>query len=396
MVRRVVRGQLVLPDGVLDDGMMEIEGNRIVAVRPAAQARDEGVNDDWREHWITPGFIDIHTHGIGGRDCMDEECDSLPEIARRLLAHGVTGFLATTVTQSVAATAAAIERARAFMALQADALRSGALPQGARLLGLHLEGPFIAPTARGAQNPDYILPPDVSVLTRLLDAAQGCVRIVTLAPELAGARDLIDALTAAGVRVSMGHTTASCEQAQTAIAAGVKHVTHCYNAMTGLHHRAPGVVGAALTTPGVMSELIADTVHVHPVAMRVVITMKPRDDVALISDSIAAADMPDGTYELGGLLVTTKDGVARLAGGELAGSTLTLERAVGNLVRLGLASLCDAVYMASASPAHALGLDERKGRLAVGCDADYAVWDRQGALVEVALGGRTVFGSTRT
>ncbi len=389
--RRVLRADFVLPTGVLRDGWMAVEDGRIVAICAAA---DAGVAEwlergfaleDWRQHMVLPGLIDVHMHGIGGHDCMDMDDKSLPAISLQLANHGVTGYLATTVTQSFEATRLTLERAQRFMAEQQVAFASGRWT-GARLLGVHMEGPFLSPQRRGAQNGEYLQTPDVQVLQQLLDVAPGCVRLVTLAPELAQADALVQHLVDAGIRVSMGHTDATYEQAEKAIQLGVQHVTHCFNAMSGLHHRSPGVVGATLLSNRVKAELIADGIHVHPAAVQVLLRMKGRDGVVLISDSIRATGMPDGEYALGGLKIRTIDGTARLPSGELAGSTLTLDKAVQNLVQRWQTPLADAAYMASASPAEALRLDG-VGRLAVGYQADYSIWDAAGCLQQVVMGG---------
>ncbi|GGJ05264.1 N-acetylglucosamine-6-phosphate deacetylase [Alicyclobacillus cellulosilyticus] len=368
MAVRVLQGDVITPDGVMEDGLVVIEDGVIQEVAPAGAYAP---TDVFADSYLAPGFIDLHIHGMAGADVMDGSVASLERIAKRLWAHGVTGFLPTTVTHSLEVTKRALAAVCAYMEQQT------ANPVGqARVLGVHLEGPWIHPKAKGAQNEAYIRLPDVRVAAEVLAAAGGQVRIVSMAPEVDGALPVIRWLVEQGVTVSIAHTTATYEQAEAAIAAGAAHVTHCFNAMTGLHHRQPGVVGAALLADGVYAELIADGFHVHPAAMQLLIRVKGRDGVMLVSDAIMAADMPDGEYQLGDLPVTVRDGRATLADGTLAGSTLTLDQAVRNLVARCGVPLWDAVYMAATTPARAIGLGHCKGRIAPGYDADLVVLDR--------------------
>jgi N-acetylglucosamine-6-phosphate deacetylase len=248
----------------------------------------------------------------------------------------------------------------------------------------------VNPSYKGMQNEEFILSPDENVLRDLLSHGDGHVKRVSLAPELEGAHGLIRLLREHGVYVSIAHTAATYEQALQAVRLGATHVTHCFNAMTALHHRRPGVAGAAMLTDGLYTELIADGVHIHPAVMRLLIRVKGRDRVMLVTDSMSAADMPDGLYRFGGHEVTVHDGVARMSDGTLASSTLTMDAAVRNLVRLCDVPLTDAVAMGSTTPAAAMGLGARKGKLVAGFDADLAVFDAALQPIATWIGGEAL------
>jgi N-acetylglucosamine-6-phosphate deacetylase len=371
MPTQVLQGTLILSDRLMPAGQVVVEDGIIVDL--AEEARGYWPTSDFGDHYIAPGFIDVHVHGIAGVDTMDGSQESLRCMAERLAAHGVTGFLPTTMTESLDITKRAVHHVQEFMTLQTRV--TGEAPVGARALGIHLEGPWISPRYKGAQNEQHILAPEEGMVRSILETARGAVKIVTLAPELPGADRTIRLLREAGIYVSIGHTGATYTQALEAVHLGATQVTHCFNAMTGLNHRKPGVVGAALLSYELVAELIADGVHVHPDVMRLLIRVKGRDRVMLITDAMSATEFPDGTYALGGQEVFVRDGEARLADGTLAGSTLVLDQAVRNLIRLCPLSLVDVVYMASATPAAAIGLGTHKGKICVGYDADLTILD---------------------
>lgn len=365
MPTHVLQGSLVLTDRVVRGGQVVVEGGliqEIVTERPRHRP-----TDDYGEAFILPGLIDLHVHGIAGADVMDCSREALALMARRFAAHGVTGFLPSTVTQSLDLTRRAMVTIRDSM----DAPGDG----GARVLGIHLEGPFVNRAFKGMQNEAYIQLPNEDTARDLIAQAPGRVSRVSLAPELPGADRVIRLLRLEGIYVSIAHTGATYEQVLDAIDLGATQVTHCFNAMTGLHHRRPGVAGAAMLRDELYAELIADGVHVHPAVMRLLIRLKGRERVMLVTDSMSAADMPDGRYTFGGHDVTVRDGVARLADGTLASSTVTMDTAVRNLIQLCQTPLVDAVYMGSTTPADAIGLGARKGKLVAGYDADVAILD---------------------
>ena len=371
---------LFLPQPV-GPGSVLVEGSRIAAVYSIGEAAPDVETVDLRGAALGPGLIDLHTHGADGVELMDGG-DAVVRMSRFCARHGVTGFLPATVTASFESTEVAVAGARRAMAHPTGA---------ARVFGVHLEGPFVSPQRLGAQSPEYCIPPSADNVARLLQIAGDVARIVTLAPEEKGGIDAIRTLTARGIVVSLGHTIASDEQATAAFAAGARQVTHLFNGMQPLHHRTPGMVGAALTTPGVVVEVIADGVHLAPTAVRLALAAKGVDEVLLITDAIAATGCEDGEYVLGPMKVYVRNGEARLESGNLAGSTLTLERAVVNVARWTRAGLSGAWQMASLNPARQLGLDGRVGRIAAGYDADLTALDAAGQVVFTMVGGKVVY-----
>jgi N-acetylglucosamine-6-phosphate deacetylase len=380
MSTSVLQGRLVVADRVVPLGQVVIDGESIVEViEGSAPYRPTDVP---RDGIIVPGFIDVHVHGIAGADVMDGSAESIARMARAFGSHGVTGFLASTVTGDLGQTRAALGSTLAVMRSPVE---------GAAVLGIHLEGPFLNPRFKGMQHEEYLLTPDAAILSELLDAGGGAARRVSLAPELPGADALIDLAVQRGIAVSIAHTGATYDQALAAMRRGARHVTHCFNAMTGIHHREPGVAGAALTEADLYAELIADGVHIHPAVMRLLIAAKGPNRVMLVTDSMSAADMPDGVYEFGGHEVRVTDGVARMPDGNLASSTLTMDAAVRNVIALCGVSLADALLMASSTPAEAIGLGDRKGRLAAGYDADIVMLDANLVPAGTWVGGRRVY-----
>ena len=316
-----------------------------------------------------PGFIDVHIHGAGGHDFMEGKPEACRAVSRKVSEHGTTSLVATTVTASTDDTVRAVEGIAGYMARQHQTEEARA-----EILGIHFEGPFISKERRGVHPPEWIQLPSSQTLGRFLKAAAGNARILTIAPELLGAAPCIDAAREAGLVVSMGHTDATYEQARAAMARGARNATHVYNAMRPFSHRDPGVIGAVLTSPDINAELIADGVHVEEAAMKLLLLAKGVARVILVSDGLSATGMPDGKYMLGNLEVTVSGGVCRNADGVLAGSTLTLDRALRNIVNLGIA-LPDAVRTLTLNPASMLGIEFKKGSLRTGADADIVLLD---------------------
>ena len=316
-----------------------------------------------------PGFIDVHIHGAGGHDVMEGTGAAFRSMTRKVSEYGTTSLVATTVTASTDQTLRAIEGIAAYIAQQHETDEPRA-----EILGIHLEGPFISKERRGVHPSEWIQLPSAETLNRFLKAAAGNARILTIAPEVLGAAPCIDAAREAGLVVSMGHTDATYEQARAAMARGVRSATHVYNAMRPFSHRDPGIIGAVLTTPEVNAELIADGVHVEEAAMKLLLLAKGAAHVTLVSDGLSATGMPDGKYMLGGMEVIVSGGVCRNAQGVLAGSTLTLDRALRNIVALGI-PLPDAVRMLTLNPALLLGIEFKKGSLRAGADADILLLD---------------------
>ncbi len=316
-----------------------------------------------------PGFIDVHIHGAGGHDVMEGTERAMSAVAKRLARHGTTSFLATTVTASPDDTCRSVEGIAHYITRQFEATQPKA-----EVLGIHYEGPFLNKVRRGVHPAEWIQLPSADLLQRFLQTAAGNARILTIAPELLGAAPCIKAARDAGVVVAMGHTDATYEQARAGIALGVRHAVHVYNAMRPFSHRDSGVIGAVLTSPEVTAELIADGVHVEEAAMRILLQAKGTGSVILISDGLSATGMPDGRYMLGKFEVTVSGGVCRNSEGKLAGSTLTLDRALRNVVALGI-PFPDGVRMLTANPAKLLGIEFKKGALRTGADADIILLD---------------------
>jgi N-acetylglucosamine-6-phosphate deacetylase len=365
-------GRILTPDEELNDAIILVEDGRIAALghRDEIRVPPDAVDYVAAEMTVVPGFVDVHIHGAGGHDVMEGTARALDRIAATVARHGTTSLVATTVTAPVEETCHSLEGIARY-------IRSHEKPKeteenhrlAAEFVGIHLEGPFISKARRGVHPPDSIARPSVEVLQKFLDAADGLVKIVTIAPEIPGAQELIEYAVAAKIVAAIGHTDADYDQARAAIQAGARHAVHMFNAMRPFTHRDPGVVGAILTDPEVTAEIIADGVHVAGPTIQVLLGCKGFDAVLLASDGIAATGMPDGNYRLGNFEVTVKDGVARNSEGKLAGSTLTLDRALRYVVALGV-PLKDAVRMATVLPARRLGLAGKKGIIAVGADAD--------------------------
>ena len=375
-------GVVLTPERHLPRGWVAVGGGRVryVGDRPL-----EGVPAvELGEHTLVPGFIDLHVHGGGGFSLTSGDPAALEGFRRWVVRTGVTAFLASLVGPSP----------QALLETLGGPMPSAA--PGAACLGFHLEGPFLNPRRGGALPPGWFRAPDEPLLMRLLQAAGGRVRMVTVAPELPGAMEVIRQLVRAGVVVALGHTDADYEQFMQGVQAGARHVTHCFNAMRGLHHREPGALGAALVAP-VTAELIADGVHVHPAAAELLLRVKGPDGVVLVSDAVASAGLEEGPFEtggrseLGGQTVYVRQGRATLADGRLAGSLLTMDQAVRFVVeRLGR-PLDQAVRMATLNPARCLGLQATRGRIAEGYVADLVLLDGRFEVAATFVEGRLAF-----
>jgi N-acetylglucosamine-6-phosphate deacetylase len=359
----------------ISDAVVVIQGSKIAAIGKRGKVElPRGVRETRAAgRTVVPGFVDVHIHGAGGRDVMEGTRESLEIIAATVAAHGTTSLVATTVTASEKETLTSVAGIAHFIL---NTSQYAARELSAEILGIHFEGPFISPARRGVHPAKWILPPSTEVLAQLLKDARGTALILTLAPELSGSLDLIAAARNAGIVASIGHTDATYEQAQAAIEAGASHAAHVYNAMRPFSHRETGVIGAVLTSPKVSAELIADGVHVDDAAMRMLVDLKTPERVILVSDGMSATGMADGKYQLGMFEVKVSGGVARNAEGKLAGSTLTLDRALRNMVALGV-PLASALRMVTANPARQIGLGARKGILAPGADADLVFLDEK-------------------
>ncbi|WP_030341988.1 N-acetylglucosamine-6-phosphate deacetylase [Streptomyces sp. NRRL S-1022] len=363
---------VVLPTGTEKNGRVVVDGRRIAAAAPAG-ARVLDVTG----HWLVPGFVDIHNHGGGGASFSGTPDDILTAI-RTHRAHGTTTLVASTVTDEMD-----------LLVRQAGLLSE--LAEQGEIAGIHFEGPFISPCRKGAHSEGLLRDPDPAEVRKLIDAARGKARMVTLAAELPGGIDSVRLLAEHGVIAAIGHTDASYEQTAEAIDAGATVATHLFNAMPALNHRAPGPIAALLEDERVTVELINDGVHLHPAALELAFRHAGANRVAFITDAMDAAGTGDGRYMLGPLEVEVSEGVARLVeGGSIAGSTLTLDRAFQRAVTVDKLSVEDAVTALSANPARLLGLADRIGSLEPGKDADLVLLDADFALKGVMRQGEWV------
>ena len=368
---------VVTPDGVLAPGWIRIADGRIEAVLPGEPPADTPVAR--RAHWALPGFVDLHVHGGGGASFTEGG----PEDARRAVAfhraHGTTRTLASLVT-------APLDQLEGRVAMLADLADEGVID------GIHLEGPFLSAARCGAQDPRYLIEPDLAAFSRLQAASRGWLRMITIAPELPGAAAVIRAAAAAGVIAAAGHTDASDEVTAAAVDAGISHATHLFNGMRPIDHRAPGPAGALLDRQ-VTCEVIADGAHLHDAIIRLAARAAGPGNLVLITDAMAAAGMPDGDYRLGELDVTVSAGVARLADatpgriGSIAGSTATMEFVVRRAITAVGLSVVDVARAASTTPARRLGLDGVTGSLRAGLAADIVLLDPEFRLRAVVARG---------
>ena len=365
-------GTIYTPDRVLD-GTVVVEDGVITAVGEATARHGDRVVDAGGL-LVAPGFLDLQVNGFAGHSFQDPDPEGCRRVSEALLRHGVTGFLPTIVTN----TPEAMQRAVAAV---------GAGLQNSLALGVHVEGPFISVAKRGAHPQDQIRPYDPAEVQVWWQLSRGSLRMVTLAPEVAWNLPAIQALREMGLVVAAGHSNATYEEAEQAVSAGTSCVTHLFNGMSGLHHRAPGLAGAALALPGLRAGLIADGHHVHAGALRAAYRAKGAGEIYLVTDAVAAAGLPPGTYDWpGGAVVSDGETVRTARDGSLAGSLLTMDRAVANMVRLAGASLADALTMATRTPADVLGLRDR-GRIQVGARGDLVLLDRDLRVVMTIVGG---------
>lgn len=377
----IINADLVTPSHVISKGWLLIREGKIAALGAGEQPSIEGAATlDAGGRTLLPGFIDVHVHGGAGCEAMDAEPDGLRKMAAYYAQHGVTSFLATTWTDS---------HDRIARALEAIAELIGPQPDGATLLGAHVEGPYLNPDRCGAQSTTHIRRATPDETLPLLDI--GGIRLLALAPEYPENHWLIRECVRRGITVSAAHTAANYEQMQAAVQMGVRQTTHTFNAMTGLHHREPGTVGAALTLPELSCELIADTIHVHPAVMQILYAAKGRDGVILITDAIRGAGMPDGDYPIDDRVVHIMNGTARLSDGTLAGSTLTMDRALYNLMQATSKPLAELWPTSSLNAARAIGVSARKGSLEIGKDADLVLVDDDINIQMTIAEGRVVF-----
>jgi N-acetylglucosamine-6-phosphate deacetylase len=378
----VTNARLVGAQSVVESGWLATTGALIEAFgpgNPQATLADGRRVVDAGGATVLPGFVDVHVHGAVGHEVMDGDVAGLRDMSEFFARHGVTSFLATTWTAPTDQT---------LTALEAVATATGGSMPGAQLLGAHMEGPYLSASRCGAQDPRSVRPPDLDEARRFLDS--GVVRLITIAPEQLLAHDLVDLCLARGARVSLGHTEATFEQVAEAVAWGARHVTHTFNAMPPLHHRRPGPVGAALVLPELLTELIADNHHVHPVVLDAFLRAKGADGITLVTDALRPTGLGSGEFDLGGRRATVEHGVVRLDDGTIAGSLLTMDAALRNLMRATGRPLAELWPTASRNGAIAAGVADRKGAIAPGMDADLVVVSDDVEVRMTVVGGRIV------
>ena len=375
--------KLLLPKEVFDHPLLIVEHGviREIRARTAGECPPSAAHLDFRNGLIAPGYIDLHIHGGAGCDVMDAPADALPAIERLLARHGVTSYFPTTVTAPVDATLHALDR----LANAIESRLRQPEPGRAVPLGIHLEGPFISHARRGVHPIASLIPPSMQAFDLFWQAARGHIRMMTIAPELAGAEEVISEAARRGVCVSLGHSDADLESAERGIARGARHATHTFNAMRPLAHRDPGILGAVLTDPRVSVDMIVDGIHLDPAIVRLIANVKGPENTLLITDATAATGMPDGRYHLGTFEVEVKNGRC-MANGKLAGSVLTMDRAVQNLVAFAHWSLPQAIAAATSNPARVAAL-QNKGVLSLGADADFVVLASDGTVQRTFVGG---------
>ncbi|MVX65116.1 N-acetylglucosamine-6-phosphate deacetylase [Clostridium chromiireducens] len=363
----------------IETGSILIENGCIKEINPT-NCSDENILDA-KGLYVSPGFIDVHIHGAGGCDTMDGTSESINTISKTIVEHGTTSFTPTTMTVS-------IDDIRKSLDAIKNVKEKG--EGGAHVLGVHLEGPFVSPKAIGAQNPNYILTPSISTYNEIVKDYEDIIVSITLAPEVEGAKELIKYLSSKGIVCSLGHTSATYEEAIEAIECGACHSTHLFNAMTPLNHRNPGVVGAIFDS-NITTETISDGVHISYPVLRIAYKQKGTDNVLLISDAMMACCMPNGDYSLGGQDVVVNNGEARLRNGALAGSVLTLDKAIRNVYKNSDLPLYEVIKMASYNGAKHCKVHDHKGQIKEGYDADLILFDDDINIKKVFILGKEVY-----
>lgn len=373
-------GRLISGTSDSEDRRITLHADRISGIDIEDQAGEVVI--DLRDAIVTPGFVDVHVHGGGGFNLHTQDADEIRAYARWAPSSGTTSFLIGTVGVPGALPEAELRAAAAAVEQPGP---------GAEAMGVHLEGPYINVLRRGAHDPSWLRTPNDQETTQLLAMAKGHLRLITIAPELPGAIEMIRRLVAEGVTVSIGHTDATYEQACDAIKEGITHATHCFNAMRPLLHREPGALGAIVEATTVRGEIIADGVHVHPAVMRVLTGALGPERTVIVTDALSAAGLPDAVFTFGGQTARVIDGVARLADGTITGSVLTTAQGLRNMARLAGVPLVDAVRMLTINPALSARVETRKGRIEAGYDADLLIFDEDLELQATICRGRLAY-----
>ncbi len=376
-MKAIVNAKIIVDNKILKNHTLLFD-ERIVNIAEDYKMNESEFEEviDAGNKYLSPGFIDVHIHGCLGNDTMDDNDSSILNVSKGIAATGVTAFLPTTMTMEFSIIEKTIERIRRVMNSE----------QGASILGCHLEGPFISNEYKGAQDGRYIIKPDFSSIEGFSDV----MKIITIAPEQEGSGEFIESCVRHGIVAAIGHTKASYEQTIRAIQKGVSHSTHTFNAMSPLHHRNPGAVGAVMDST-VSCELIADNVHVNPAVQRILLKVKGIDKIILVTDAMKACLLAEGVYELGGQKVLVKGEEARLTTGNLAGSVLTLNKALKNFIYNTGVSLNEAVRTVTENPARVLKIYDRKGSICIGKDADLTLFDEGFNISGTYVKGKKVY-----
>jgi N-acetylglucosamine-6-phosphate deacetylase len=376
--------RLFTPTEELAHPLLVVEDGRITQLssRESKSAAPDIQVTNFGDATIAPGYFDIHIHGGSGVDLMRAEKPDIARFGKFLTTHGVTGYFPTTVAAPLDVTCVALER----LANAIEAAQSNGNPSEARPLGIHLEGPFLSHKRRGVHPPAYLVEPTVEIFDRLWQAARGHVKMLTIAPEIPGAMEVIPEAARRGVCVSIGHSDAEMPIARDAVDAGARHATHTFNAMRPLDHRDPGIIAEVLSDDRMTADLIADGIHVSPSVVKIFLRSKGPERAVLITDAMSATGMPEGRYQLGPIEVEVKDGRAT-ANGSLAGSVLTMDRAVRNVTQFSNWNLREAVRAATLNATRAVGMSNDFGMLAVGAHADFTVLNSAGEVIQTIVGG---------
>lgn len=382
----IINGTIITPFHLISDKDIIVEEGKIIEIVNKEELSTATLTGaeviEGKDKYIVPGYIDIHVHGGGGSDVMDGDYEAINQIAIAHSHFGTTSFLATTMTMN---------KDKIIRSLRSicEAVKKGTA--GAEILGIHMEGPYINSEKKGAQREEDIKKVSIEEFSEFNQASGNLIRLVTIAPEMPGAIELIKYLYKQGIIASVGHSNATYAQVQAGIQAGLSHVTHTFNAMRELHHREPGVVGAALTSPELTVEVIADGIHIHPIVLKILTKIKEGEKIVLITDAMRAAGLKEGTYDLGGQEVIVTKGQARLKDGTLSGSVLTMDKAVKNMASKVGVPLPKAIQMASFNPARSIGIDDKKGSLEPGKDADIVILNKNLETELTIVAGKIVY-----
>jgi len=383
LITAFTAAELFTPLDCIRDGVVLVEDGKISALGSRdtiAIPQGAGI-EDYENGVLAPGLVDIHIHGGAGHDVMEATPEALTAVERSIASHGVTSYFPTTITAPVETTLRALNQLAGAIERRASHIE----PDRASPAGIHMEGPFLSYAKRGVHPPEYLTPPALNLFERFWQAARGHIKIMTIAPELPGAVELISEAARRGVVCSLGHSDAQTADTRAAIRAGARHATHTFNAMRALDHREPGILGVVLSDPRLTADIICDGVHVDPAMVELFLKVKGAERAVLMTDALSATGMGDGRYRLGTFEVDVS-GPLCLRGKTLAGSVLTLDAAVRNVIEFAGWELHAAIRLATLNPARVAALSS-KGRLAPGADADLVVLTRTGEVIETICGG---------